>query len=1255
MFKITATELEDWAKKEPRRAQELLPELIIKLILGSSSKINKYNFPIEKGIQYSGYDGVLESFESTPYFPNGKSVWEFGTNESLLSKFTSDLKKRSENSLGVDIPTTVFIFCSLKQWNHKTSIEEITNTSKKDYPWKDIHIIDASTLYLWIESCPAASTWLAEKIGKNTQGFQTIEKYWQDNCMITTPYFTKEFFLESRHEQSLELLKWFKGAHGYNVVRSPSKRESVLFIISAIFTAPTDIQSHLCSRVIIVTTENAWENIHLLNESVILIPTFNFVNTTPSSFDKIVILPISKSSTLSKAWREFNSLELTKLNMDQFYRALCTLGKTHCDWHQLAKETKGSFIAVHRKLSNSPAHKIPAWVDTVDLKEFIPILLIRGWNSSFAGDCSVVETMCDHPYDKCIEILSDWLLMEDAPLFNVNGSYQIVDVRNLWVLFSDKVTPTLIARLKALVLDVFSSIDPTFDLPRDQWFMANLLNKKPLYSHTLQESLIISLIMIGELDDCLEQCNIDAKPWVNTLISEFLANITTWQAWCSFVKVLPLIVEAAPYAVIEKLEQEVAKNDSSLWDLFAPVESTLWNESYHIHILWALERMLAFPQIAVRAVYVLAKLNDRDITYKQRNSPLNSLSNILCLSYQQGHIHNNDKIAILRKITSEYPQSVWQLLVKLIPQTNTSYDPLPEPKWNSQKAEPLTLTSTEEFNQSTEDLFDLCTQEAGLYAQRWIVIIDHTAEFIQQLDKLVDCCALSCQNMNETDIILICNKIRMKISSFRKFKNATWSIPEESVIKLEHLLITITPQSVNRFQYLFDHNPPALNPIPYDPTHRTTFSAEGKKLFQDREQVIKDLLEKNDMVSLYAICETAKDTCDLGKILTENLCLKQYNFEILKEIKSRNERLYQDILLFLFQVHGWDYLKLQISENKTWTKIEICDALMQIPFTAEIQNFIEHFDMPTQQYYWENISTSKLISENSLDKNLFFSQLLEHNRPFSAVETAYNFDFDNITIIIKILEHCLLSLDLTETSGLSIRSLNGDYFLCLFRKIYSMQETIDNRVIQLELAYLDCFQDHDHPQQLVQMLLDNPENYIDIMCGYYNADIIEDKKSLTKEQARKYYKILEHVKVIPGFHGNEVDKTHFLQWTTAAFSYAQKRGYTNAFNHRIGNLLSFSPVGTDGIFPHEIVREYMESHNSKEMLVSFTIGKSNQRGVHIATNGIEERTIAASYSHDAKQLQIDYPVTSLGLSLLAREYESEAKREDNRAFQSYIY
>lgn len=227
---LTANEIDAWARENPRRAQELLPELIIRLILCTSSEIRNFDFPIEKGIQYSGYDGVLDSGESSSYFPEGKSVWEFGTNEDALGKFKSDIEKRHCNPLGVDVKETAFIFATLKIWNHRTSIEEIVNESKGKYSWKDIRIMDGSKISLWIQSHSAVAVWFANAMGKHINGIRTIEDFWIDYSQSASPNLNKDYFLLGRGAQIDRLSKWLEQKSGALTLISESSLESVLFI-----------------------------------------------------------------------------------------------------------------------------------------------------------------------------------------------------------------------------------------------------------------------------------------------------------------------------------------------------------------------------------------------------------------------------------------------------------------------------------------------------------------------------------------------------------------------------------------------------------------------------------------------------------------------------------------------------------------------------------------------------------------------------------------------------------------------------------------------------------------------------------------------------------------------------------------------------------------------------------------------------------------------------------------------------------------
>ena len=46
--RISATELDNWSRNNPRQAQEILPELVIRLVLATSDKIIRHNFSMRK-------------------------------------------------------------------------------------------------------------------------------------------------------------------------------------------------------------------------------------------------------------------------------------------------------------------------------------------------------------------------------------------------------------------------------------------------------------------------------------------------------------------------------------------------------------------------------------------------------------------------------------------------------------------------------------------------------------------------------------------------------------------------------------------------------------------------------------------------------------------------------------------------------------------------------------------------------------------------------------------------------------------------------------------------------------------------------------------------------------------------------------------------------------------------------------------------------------------------------------------------------
>ena len=103
----------------------------------------------------------------------------------------------------------------------------------------------------------------------------------------------------------------------------------------------------------------------------------------------------------------------------------------------------------------------------------------------------------------------------------------------------------------------------------------------------------------------------------------------------------------------------------------------------------------------------------------------------------------------------------------------------------------------------------------------------------------------------------------------------------------------------------------------------------------------------------------------------------------------------------------------------------------------------------------------------------------------------------------------------------------------------------------------------------------------------------------------------------------------------------------------LGQILSYSPDGADGIWPAECVRRIFEKPHSETLENNFVIGRKNQRGVYTLTAGKEEEKIAAHYKQLADKMQLSFPMTASILSKISDDYYYQAKAERAQELRGY--
>lgn len=154
------------------------------------------------------------------------------------------------------------------------------------------------------------------------------------------------------------------------------------------------------------------------------------------------------------------------------------------------------------------------------------------------------------------------------------------------------------------------------------------------------------------------------------------------------------------------------------------------------------------------------------------------------------------------------------------------------------------------------------------------------------------------------------------------------------------------------------------------------------------------------------------------------------------------------------------------------------------------------------------------------------------------------------------------------------------------------------------------------------------------------------------DMAERGYKLLEAIERIPGYNDlGELEGDRLAKWIATVRQSCAELSRADIADNCIGKVLSCAPVGKDGVWPCEPVRDVMEDIQSEAMMQGAHTGVYNSRGVHTrGEGGDQERELADKYRKWGQALQVSHPFVSSKLLMgLAKTYEHEASREDTEA------
>lgn len=1245
---ITATEINDWTDREPRRAQETVPLLIWKLILASCTQINDHHFPYGKSIQYSGYDGGLDTDESSPFYPSGKSVWEIGTDENSHGKFNSDYQKRTNDPKGIIMSETTFCFVTSRIWNHKLGITEITAQKNAEGKWKGVRIIDANTLELWLDTCPAVSAWFSGIIGKPSEGVQELGEYWRNTVENTSPQLTAEFFTYHRESIATQLVTQIKAGARQVVLVGSSALEGYLTLAAELSVAD-DLSLHeLAARCLIVSSQAAFDEVNTQCGDTIIIPTFHPTSSTIEKRKNVILLPVSKFDPLDLMNKTGNRIEIPPRSRHEFCDSLEKLGYEANAAYDLGKDLRCSFPALFRKITTDAVIKIPEWSRNENSEVLVPALFAGAWEENHSGDKEVVGTMAAMPYDDYMASLRRYVTGENAPIFSIDHSYACIAVSDMWDLLWSRITPEIFTRFKECFLTVFSESDPAYDLPENQWFMADVLGNRSVYSKQLKESLIVSLIMLTEREESTRGSTFNShiSEECSALVRQVFHSTNTLELWRTLSPYIPAFIEAAPDVVLHTLEEAAIKPESLMWELFKPADDVLFGRTFYTYILWALEKMMWNRRYATRALRLLICFSEKHFDFKLSNSPDRTLYHIFCLWHPQGVFTYEERKVLIKDIIENHHTIAPTLVSALLSGHQQTTSPISHPRWKIVENTSGTITVAEYTNMRTFTA-QVYLEQITPCIDDWNVVFSNLSSF-SPIQPVIEKCQTHVPNMLEQDRLELCKKLSQYISQSRKFSRNN----EEEVNAVEQLYFSILPDIPQSYAHYFSYHFDGLTPQPYE-NGKYDFDAERqrKKAFQTEK--VQEMVARYGINSIQEIASLVEDTYSFATVIAEGF-LERFDWGYIASLRQINLYIAAHIVSILYQKHGLSMIE---AEKSNLSPSDLGWVLSCPPISPEIAAYVDSIgNAECRRVYWEQV---RIFGEDSSDNNWVercVQTLLEYHRPYTVIDWLSYSDWNETTLILEILHKALQQYPKAEPKGLTLEQVGYNDIERMFLKLYANADVPELDAARLELAYIQIFDLDFEPKYLIDQVLHYPELYMELLASAYYPD--EGKMTSTSirmKYAEQSRTALDRIHRIPGFDktSGQMNEYIFDKWVANVTELARSSGYTQASDIVLGTILSYAPTGSDGIWPTECVRRLFERPHSDILENHFIIGLENQRGVHDVTGGASEDALAEKYYAYAENLQLLYPCTASIIHRISDNYRTVAKSERARELKGY--
>lgn len=1226
---ITSTHLNQWA--DTKECQQMLPELIKRLIDASVSNVDRLRFPSGDAVYLPGWDGVVSCDESIDMVSAGVSLWECGATKDVKVKIDSDYDKRTKNPLGYDKSDSTFVFVTPRLWE---GADVWLQTHGEG--WKKVVIYTAVELENWIEQHPSVGMWLAEKRRLlPSGGYMLPETYWNRWAQGKEYRLPYEIILPGREKITKQVVETCKTASTL-FLQALTQNEGIAFAIASILTS--EDADMLMSRLIVVTERDAYNDLVEHYDNLILLTTITEGVNYATKRGHSVIVASTPEDQLSGA------IKLPIIKKEGFVNALVNIGINQAKADKIAIDTARDINVLRRRLEIECTK--PKWSDS--LIELLPAILVGKWDNSCDGDKEILKLFSGLEYDQYETKLCAHLLKEESPLINIGNIWRI---RSPYEAIEFAITSRVLSRsvlgtFRTVCLDLIQDDDPeTVERLQDDGLHFRTFNQK--YSNTIKKGIFQTLCLLSVLD---KSENKEVAQWVDETVSMMLKDWSLTR-YLSNQPFLTTLAEASPDSFLNFVE---SLPNEMLDEIFKPRKGSFlseWEINY-TELLWSLEMLAWDENYLNRVTQLLLRFSDYKNESNYGNRPINSLYNIFRFYLSQTYASFVDRMVVLKALSPKNKNASF-ILCKRICESLIAHTLEYNSHFKWRLFGKLKFSLTEKM---------VTVEELNVVVDLMLQSCDYSAENISDLISLSSNSYMSCCRSLMIDRIrehindlrgnqIVVDALRNDITHHRQCEGARWALTEEELIPYQDLMNELEPKDVlYKHAWLFED---WCVQLPYN---RRQYDTRKLHELQDelRLNSLKEVVEKKGEEALWDFVQLVKCPESMSKSIVA-IFDDKLNEEIFRKYKTK-EISESFVSSYLYALCHKDVLKYQTWAEQIISESQDMVVVLYAPgYIKTLADIAEKTSEVVKNSYWQTINIGCWTKE---DADRIVRGLISANRYSDALEIVA---YDRNMIHLSDVDVAQVMLDYLTND--SVKSRPNDIYN-ITTILEDLDDSEDPNVIRpLIFVEFILYRSLEHQMDVSKLrftkeLSRNPE----LMIQLVELSSLPDGKEVTQAEisnVRNRRPLVEsacHIlffgRELLSFNNEEgVFDGEFMKcYVEQLYRLAKERNRSETIDMVVGNILGDIP--RDENYPPQTLCELVEKLGNDAVDQHIYLRIYNSRGITrraYDASGDQERTIVSRFEKYREKTKLCYPRMTKIFDDLIKGYKNEASHLDDEA------